>query len=164
MKTNHLKSVLKVMMAVSAMVLFGSASANTQKGKTFYINENDNVKEIYTLNEDNKTLTPELKYEFIKDSANSIVTKKSYRWNEEGKKWVPYYLLATKDINGQKELELYGWNNQTKKFDRQLERYEYLVDPSSDSLLGLRHFVKDGNTHQWVLTSDEMLHQLLSVK
>ena len=49
---------------------------------------------MYTLNEDGKTLTRKLKYEYKHDENGQVIEKKAYRWDAYRELWKPAYLLT----------------------------------------------------------------------
>ena len=74
------KSVLKSVLAAIAVVMMScTTTANAQTGNTKYIyGQNDTNTTVYTLNEDGKTLTRKLKYEYKHDENGQVIEKKAY--------------------------------------------------------------------------------------
>ena len=71
------KSVLKSVLAAIAVVMMScTTTANAQTGNTKYIyGQNDTNTTVYTLNEDGKTLTRKLKYEYKHDDLFQVTVK-----------------------------------------------------------------------------------------
>ena len=71
------KSVLKSVLAAIAVVMMScTTTANAQTGNTKYIyGQNDTNTTVYTLNEDGKTLTRKLKYEYKHDENGQVIEK-----------------------------------------------------------------------------------------
>ena len=69
------KSVLKSVLAAIAVVMMScTTTANAQTGNTKYIyGQNDTNTTVYTLNEDGKTLTRKLKYEYKHDENGQVM-------------------------------------------------------------------------------------------
>ena len=90
------KSVLKSVLAAIAVVMMScTTTANAQTGNTKYIyGQNDTNTTVYTLNEDGKTLTRKLKYEYKHDENGQVIEKKAYRWDAYRELWKPAYLLT----------------------------------------------------------------------
>ena len=89
------KSVLKSVLAAIAVVMMScTTTANAQTGNTKYIyGQNDTNTTVYTLNEDGKTLTRKLKYEYKHDENGQVIEKKAYRnsrslWNQTQLRWM----------------------------------------------------------------------------
>ena len=78
------KSVLKSVLAAIAVVMMScTTTANAQTGNTKYIyGQNDTNTTVYTLNEDGKTLTRKLKYEYKHVTPGVYEIKLNYaEWN-----------------------------------------------------------------------------------
>ncbi len=71
-----------------------TTTANAQTGNTKYIyGQNDTNTTVYTLNEDGKTLTRKLKYEYKHDENGQVIEKKAYRWDAYRELWKPAICL-----------------------------------------------------------------------
>ena len=79
------KSVLKSVLAAIAVVMMScTTTANAQTGNTKYIyGQNDTNTTVYTLNEDGKTLTRKLKYEYKHDENGQVIEKKAFNHNKQ---------------------------------------------------------------------------------
>ena len=76
MKRSVLKSGLAA--AIATVMMSCTTTANAQTGNTKYIyGQNDTNTTVYTLNEDGKTLTRKLKYEYKHDENGQVIEKKS---------------------------------------------------------------------------------------
>lgn len=77
-RSKNEKSVLKSVLAAIAVVMMScTTTANAQTGNTKYIyGQNDTNTTVYTLNEDGKTLTRKLKYEYKHDENGQVIEKK----------------------------------------------------------------------------------------
>ena len=78
------KSVFKsgLVAAIAVVMMSCTTTANAQTGNTKYIYGQDGTNTtVYTLNEDGKTLTRKLKYEYKHDENGQVIEKKAYRWD-----------------------------------------------------------------------------------
>lgn len=74
------KSVFKsgLVAAIAVVMMSCTTTANAQTGNTKYIYGQDGTNTtVYTLNEDGKTLTRKLKYEYKHDENGQVIEKKS---------------------------------------------------------------------------------------
>ena len=91
------KSVFKsgLVAAIAVVMMSCTTTANAQTGNTKYIYGQDGTSTtVYTLNEDGKTLTRKLKYEYKHDENGQVIEKKAYRWDAYRELWKPAYLLT----------------------------------------------------------------------
>ena len=91
------KSVFKsgLVAAIAVVMMSCTTTANAQTGNTKYIyGQDDTNTTVYTLNEDGKTLTRKLKYEYKHDENGQVIEKKAYRWDAYRELWKPAYLLT----------------------------------------------------------------------
>ena len=91
------KSVFKsgLVAAIAVVMMSCTTTANAQTGNTKYIYGQDGTNTtVYTLNEDGKTLTRKLKYEYKHDENGQVIEKKAYRWDAYRELWKPAYLLT----------------------------------------------------------------------
>ena len=91
------KSVFKsgLVAAIAVVMMSCTTTANAQTGNTKYIyGQDDTNTTVYTLNEDGKTLTRKLKYEYKHDENSQVIEKKAYRWDAYRELWKPSYLLT----------------------------------------------------------------------
>ena len=93
MKKSVLKSVLAAAIAVVMMSCTTTANAQTRNTKYIY-GQNDTNTTVYTLNEDGKTLTRKVKYEYKRNETGQVIEKKAYRWDACREIWKPAYLLT----------------------------------------------------------------------
>lgn len=73
------KSVFKsgLVAAIAVVMMSCTTTANAQTGNTKYIYGQDGTNTtVYTLNEDGKTLTRKLKYEYKHDENGQVIEKK----------------------------------------------------------------------------------------
>lgn len=113
------------MIAIIALISVTAKASNEVK---FYTQTNGNTKIIYKLNEDGKTLSRKLKYEFVRDESGNIVEKKAYKWNLEKNNWKPYYRIKATHNEDNSTLHYAEWNSSTKKYDLNTQESIYKTD------------------------------------
>ena len=79
------KSVFKsgLVAAIAVVMMSCTTTANAQTGNTKYIyGQDDTNTTVYTLNEDGKTLTRKLKYEYKHDENGQVIRSDTsfYNW------------------------------------------------------------------------------------
>ncbi|MEJ8762461.1 DUF3836 domain-containing protein [Phocaeicola sp. HCN-40430] len=131
MKTIVLKSVF--VMAFGAMS-FTTVHAEPQG--TFIYGEDEHTLLVSTLNQDGKTLTPCIKYEYKRNTDGAITEKKAYRWDQYCQQWQPAYLLTVEDGPSTTILTYVEWNRKKKSFTENEQQYIYYSD-SNDILLAV---------------------------
>ena len=72
---------------------------------------------MYTLNEDGKTLTRKLKYEYKHDENGQVIEKKAYRWDAYRELWKPAYLLTVTPGVYEIKLNYAEWNAKESTFN-----------------------------------------------
>ena len=72
---------------------------------------------MYTLNEDGKTLTRKLKYEYKHDENGQVIEKKAYRWDAYRELWKPAYLLTVTPGVYETKLNYAEWNVKESAFN-----------------------------------------------
>ncbi|WP_455674503.1 DUF3836 domain-containing protein [Phocaeicola sp.] len=125
------KSVLKsgLVAAIAAVMMSCTTTANAQTGNTKYIyGQDDTNTTVYTLNEDGKTLTRKLKYEYKHDEAGRVIEKKAYRWDNYREAWKPAYLLAVTPGEFETKLNYAEWNAKDGTFNNNKQESIYRVD------------------------------------
>ena len=121
------KSVLKSVLAAIAVVMMScTTTANAQTGNTKYIyGQNDTNTTVYTLNEDGKTLTRKLKYEYKHDENGQVIEKKAYRWDAHRELWKPAYLLTVAPGVYEIKLNYAEWNAKESTFNHNKQESIY---------------------------------------
>ena len=121
------KSVLKSVLAAIAVVMMScTTTANAQTGNTKYIyGQNDTNTTVYTLNEDGKTLTRKLKYEYKHDENGQVIEKKAYRWDAYRELWKPAYLLTVTPGVYEIKLNYAEWNAKESTFNHNKQESIY---------------------------------------
>ncbi|MCZ8372274.1 DUF3836 domain-containing protein [Phocaeicola sp. KGMB11183] len=131
MKAIVLKSVF--VMAFGAMS-FTTVHAEPQG--TFIYGEDEHTLLVSTLNQDGKTLTPCIKYEYKRNTNGAITEKKAYRWDQYCQQWQPAYLLTVEDGPSTTILTYVEWNRKKKSFTENEQQYIYYSD-SNNTLLAV---------------------------
>ncbi len=103
-----------------------TTTANAQTGNTKYIyGQNDTNTTVYTLNEDGKTLTRKLKYEYKHDENGQVIEKKAYRWDAYRELWKPAYLLTVTPGVYEIKLNYAEWNAKESTFNHNKQESIY---------------------------------------
>lgn len=131
MKTSVLKSGLAA--AIAVVMMSCTTTANAQTGNTKYIYGQDGTNTtVYTLNEDGKTLTRKLKYEYKHDETGQVIEKKAYRWDAYRELWKPAYLLTVTPGADETTLNYAEWNAKENAFNHNKQKSIYRVDPNEN--------------------------------
>ena len=80
---------------------------------------------VYTLNEDGKTLTCKLKYEYKHDENGQVIEKKAYRWDAYRELWKPAYLLTVTPGVYEIKLNYAEWNAKESTFNHNKQESIY---------------------------------------
>ena len=80
---------------------------------------------VYTLNEDGKTLTRKLKYEYKHDENGQVIEKKAYRWDAYRELWKPAYLLTVTPGVYEIKLNYAEWNAKESTFNHNKQESIY---------------------------------------
>lgn len=131
---------MKAIVLKSVFVMaFGATSFTTAHAEhqgTFIYGEDEHTLLVSTLNQDGKTLTPCIKYEYKRNTDGAITEKKAYRWEQYCQQWQPAYLLTVKDGPSTTILTYAAWNKKKKNFTENEQQYIYYSD-SNDILLAV---------------------------
>lgn len=134
MKKSVFKSGLVAAIAVVMMSCTTVANAQTT-GNTKYIYGQDGTNTtVYTLNEDGKTLTRKLKYEYKHDENGQVIEKKAYRWDAYRELWKPVYLLTVTPGAYETKLNYAEWNAKESAFNNNKQESIYPAG-SNENLL-----------------------------
>lgn len=137
---------MKAIVLKSVFVMaFGATSFTTAHAEhqgTFIYGEDAHTLLVSTLNQDGKTLTPCIKYEYKRNSDGAITEKKAYRWEQYCQQWQPAYLLTVKDGPSTTILTYAEWNKKKKNFTENEQQYIYYSD-SNDILLAVTVTTKE---------------------
>ena len=134
MKKSVFKSGLVAAIAVVMMSCTTVANAQTT-GNTKYIYGQDGTNTtVYTLNEDGKTLTRKLKYEYKHDENGQVIEKKAYRWDAYRELWKPAYLLTVTPGAYETKLNYAEWNAKESAFNTNKQESIYPAG-SNENLL-----------------------------
>lgn len=137
MKTIVLKSVF--VMAFGAMSF---TTVHAEHQGTFIYGEDEHTLLVSTLNQDGKTLTPCIKYEYKRNTDGAITEKKAYRWDQYCQQWQPAYLLTVEDGPSTTILTYVEWNRKKKSFTENEQQYIYYSD-SNNTLLAVTVTTKE---------------------
>lgn len=137
---------MKAIVLKSVFVMaFGATSFTTAHAEhqgTFIYGEDAHTLLVSTLNQDGKTLTPCIKYEYKRNTDGAITEKKAYRWEQYCQQWQPAYLLTVKDGPSTTILTYAEWNKKKKNFTENEQQYIYYSD-SNDILLAVTVTTKE---------------------
>lgn len=141
MKKSIFKSGLAVAIA-TVMMSFTTVNANAETGNTKFIYGQDGTNTtVYTLNEDGKTLTRKLKYEYKHDEQGQVIEKKAYRWDAYRELWKPAYLLTVTPGMDETKLAYAEWNAKDSTFSNNKQESIYRAD-NEDNLLAQTIHIK----------------------
>lgn len=129
------KSVFKSSLAAAIAIVMMSCTtvANAQTGNTKYIyGQNDTNTTVYTLNENGKTLTRKLKYEYKRDEIGQIIEKKAYRWDAYRELWEPAYLLTVTPGEYETKLNYAEWSAKDSAFNQNKQESIYYADSNEN--------------------------------
>lgn len=131
---------MKAIVLKSVFVMaFGATSFTTAHAEhqgTFIYGEDEHTLLVSTLNQDGKTLTPCIKYEYKRNTDGAITEKKAYRWEQCCQQWQPAYLLTVEDGPSTTILTYVEWNRKKKSFTENEQQYIYYSD-SNNTLLAV---------------------------
>lgn len=137
---------MKAIVLKSVFVMaFGATSFTTAHAEhqgTFIYGEDEHTLLVSTLNQDGKTLTPCIKYEYKRNTNGAITEKKAYRWDQYCQQWQPAYLLTVEDGPSTTILTYAEWNKKKKNFTENEQQYIYYSD-SNDILLAVTVTTKE---------------------
>ena len=137
---------MKAIVLKSVFVMaFGATSFTTAHAEhqgTFIYGEDEHTLLVSTLNQDGKTLTPCIKYEYKRNTDGAITEKKAYRWDQYCQQWQPAYLLTVKDGPSTTILTYAEWNKKKKNFTENEQQYIYYSD-SNNTLLAVTVTTKE---------------------
>ncbi len=137
---------MKAIVLKSVFVMaFGATSFTTAHAEhqgTFIYGEDEHTLLVSTLNQDGKTLTPCIKYEYKRNTDGAITEKKAYRWDQYCQQWQPAYLLTVKDGPSTTILTYAEWNKKKKNFTENEQQYIYYSN-SNDILLAVTVTTKE---------------------
>ena len=102
--------------------LYNNSKRTNKKHKVHLRSENTTV---YTLNEDGKTLTRKLKYEYKHDENGQVIEKKAYRWDAYRELWKPAYLLTVTPGVYEIKLNYAEWNAKESTFNHNKQESIY---------------------------------------
>ena len=137
---------MKAIVLKSVFVMaFGTMSFTTVHAEpqgTFIYGEDEHTLLVSTLNQDGKTLTPCIKYEYKRNTNGAITEKKAYRWDQYCQQWQPAYLLTVEDGPSTTILTYVEWNRKKKSFTENEQQYIYYSD-SNNTLLAVTVTTKE---------------------
>lgn len=131
MKQSVFKSSLAA--AIAIVMMSCTTAANAQTGNTKYIYGQDGTNTtVYTLNENGKTLTRKLKYEYKHNEIGQIIEKKAYRWDAYRELWKPAYLLTVIPGTYETKLNYAEWNAKDSAFNQNKQESIYYADSNEN--------------------------------
>ena len=89
---------------------------------------------MYTLNEDGKTLTRKVKYEYKRNETGQVIEKKAYRWDACREIWKPAYLLTVTPGISETKLSYTKWNAKKSAFNDNKQETIYREDCNTNLL------------------------------
>ena len=125
MKRSVLKSGLAAAIATVMMSCTTAAHAQTTGNTKYIYCQDDTNTTVYTLNEDGKTLTRKLKYEYKHDEKGQVIEKKAYRWDAYRELWKPAYLLTVTPGVYEIKLNYAEWNAKESTFNHNKQESIY---------------------------------------
>lgn len=132
MKKSVLKSGLVAAIAAVMMSCTTVANAQTTENTKYIYGQEDTNTTVYTLNEDGKTLTRKLKYEYKHDENGQVVEKKAYRWDAYRELWKPAYLLTVTPGAYETKLNYAEWNARESAFNNNRQETIYRADSNEN--------------------------------
>lgn len=132
MKKLTLKSSLVAAIAAVMMSSATVANAQTTENTKYIYGQDNTTTTVYTLNEDGKTLTRKLKYEYKHDETGQVIEKKAYRWDAYRELWKPAYLLTVTPGAYETKLNYAEWNAKENVFNHNKQESIYRVDPNEN--------------------------------
>lgn len=141
MKKSTFKSSLAAAIAVVMMSCTTVVNAQTTGNTKYIYGQEDTNTTVYTLNEDGKTLTRKLKYEYKHDENGQVIEKKAYRWDAYRELWKPAYLLTVTPGAYETKLNYAEWNAKESAFNHNLQETVYRAD-SNENLLAATQIKK----------------------
>lgn len=132
MKKLTLKSSLVAAIAAVMMSSATVANAQTTESTKYIYGQDNTTTTVYTLNEDGKTLTRKLKYEYKHDETGQVIEKKAYRWDAYRELWKPAYLLTVTPGAYETKLNYAEWNTKENAFNHNKQESIYRVDPNEN--------------------------------
>lgn len=111
-----------------------TAQAQTTRNTTFIYGQDDTSTTVYTLNEDGRTLTRKLKYEYKHNEHGQVIEKKAYRWDAYRELWKPAYLLTVTPGTDETRLNYAEWNAKENAFNHNKQESIYREDYEANLL------------------------------
>lgn len=135
MKRSVLKSGLAAAIATVMMSCTTAAHAQTTGNtKYIYCQDDTNTTVYNTLNEDGKTLTRKVKYEYKRNETGQVIEKKAYRWDACREIWKPAYLLTVTPGISETKLSYTEWNAKKSAFNDNKQETIYREDCNTNLL------------------------------
>ena len=128
MKKSVLKSGLVAAIAAVMMSCTTTAHAQTTENTKYIYCQDDTNTTVYTLNEDGKTLTRKVKYEYKHNETGQVIEKKAYRWDAYREIWKPAYLLTVTPGASETKLNYAEWNAKESAFNSNKQQSIYRKD------------------------------------
>ena len=122
MKKTFPKKTLAAGIAAALMTL---TATHAHAKETFIYGQNQQSLTVSTLNEDGKTLTRKLKYEYKHDENGQVIEKKAYRWDAYRELWKPAYLLTVTPGVYEIKLNYAEWNAKESTFNHNKQESIY---------------------------------------
>lgn len=134
MKNSFLNITGLVVLIATLATFICSATVCAETQKKFAYNRTDDSEAVYSWDESQQYLTPELKYEFKRDKEGTLIEKKAYRWDIFEQNWKPYYLMTFHHKGYEHSIELARWDNTAKDFTLNPLKTTYYVDITNEVL------------------------------
>ena len=134
MKRSVLKSGLAAAIAPVMMSRTTAAHAQTTGNTKYIYCQDDTNTTVYTLNEDGKTLTRKVKYEYKHNETGQVIEKKAYRWDAYREIWKPAYLLTVTPGASETKLNYAEWNAKESVFNSNKQQSIYREDSNINLL------------------------------
>lgn len=141
MKKSTLKLGLVAAIAAVMMNCTTVTNAQTTENTKYIYGQNDTNTTVYTLNEDGKTLTRKLKYEYKHNENGQVIEKRAYRWDAYRELWKPAYLLTVTPGANETKLNYAEWNAKESVFNHNPQECIYRAD-SNENLLAATQIKK----------------------
>jgi hypothetical protein len=116
-----------IITAATVLAMYFNVNANSVDNKHYYNAdiENNKVNSVVVLENNDKYLHQELKYNFTYDNNNKLTSKEALKWNSEKQTWENYYVLDFNYFDDGYTVSRRDWNKKTSSYAAITEVMDY---------------------------------------
>lgn len=145
-------SLLTITVATVLSMCFNSVNApidNTNNAEN--INEKVSKVEVYQ----NKSINPKYEYRFTYDRQNRLISKETYKWDENSNNWQRFYAMTYNYSDNSYTISRSFWNQKTQTYNLPTDKSVYQM--KLGNIVSISNYKLDAKKSTYVLTEKTLI-------